>query len=82
MLLGKIIIDGYELMLIKISNCRYCKNIMSINSDNRRLFVKCKAFDAIPDEILSGYFDHRNPYPNAENPTDNGIRFEPISEVQ
>lgn len=38
----------------------------------------CDAFPGgIPDEIYLGDFDHRNPYPNADEPEDNGIRFEP-----
>jgi len=41
----------------------------------------CAAFPGgIPDDIYFGSFDHVNPYPNAENPTDNGIRFEPIED--
>jgi hypothetical protein len=40
----------------------------------------CAAFkEGIPDDIVYGGFDHRKPYPNAEHPADNGIRFEPIS---
>lgn len=34
---------------------------------------KCKAFDWIPDEIISEDHDHRKPFPG-----DNGIRFEKI----
>lgn len=37
---------------------------------------RCAAFpDGIPDEIFTGMFDHKHPYPNAKKPTDNGIRF-------
>lgn len=36
--------------------------------------MMCEAFlKGIPEEILTGEFDHTEPYPN-----DNGIRFEPI----
>ena len=44
----------------------------------------CSAFPfpfRIPNEILYSQFDHTEPYPNAENPKDNGIRFEPIDET-
>lgn len=63
--------------------CIECKHYLF----NRR----CKAFDAdndlaesgkIPMEIFSGEFNHLNPYPSADNPQDNGIRFEPIEEQQ
>ena len=58
--------------------CIECKHYLF----NRR----CEAFgadgefsedDKIPMEIFNGEFDHSNPWPNAENPQDNGIRFEP-----
>jgi hypothetical protein len=44
-------------------------------------FAICEAFpDGIPVDICSGEFDHNNPYPNANNPEDNGIRFKAIEE--
>jgi len=49
---------------IQCMNCKYAK-------DGR----ECEAFDWIPDEILTGEHDHRNPYPG-----DKGIRFEPKSD--
>ncbi len=51
-------------------SCGKCKHII-------RKDLSCAAFpNGIPDDILEREFDHRNPYPNAENPEDNGIRFE------
>ena len=36
---------------------------------------RCYAFpNGIPEEILTGEFDHSKPYPG-----DNGIRFEPVT---
>ena len=56
-------------------SCDQCKHII-------RKDLSCPAFPyGIPDEILEREFDHRQPYPNAENPEDNGIRFE-LSEHQ
>lgn len=43
--------------------CFFCKH----NID----FVSCKAYKKIPDEIIYGIVDHRNPYKG-----DNGITFE------
>jgi hypothetical protein len=37
----------------------------------------CKAFNWIPDDILLGIHDHRNPYPG-----DNGVRFKQKVEVR
>ena len=43
--------------------------------------LDCAAFPVrIPSDILTGQFDHTEPYPNAENPKDNGIRFEPVED--
>ena len=49
--------------------CNNCKNYIKD--------LQCSAFLVVPDEILNGEFDHRNPYPG-----DNGIRFEPIKEPE
>ena len=47
------------------NRCRHCRG-----------YGKCAAFpDRIPDAILNGEHDHREPYPG-----DNGIRFEPRDE--
>lgn len=36
--------------------------------------IQCDAYpDRIPDEIITGLHDHREPYPG-----DNGIRFKPL----
>jgi len=52
------------------NQCYKCKNYMGMNT--------CLAFKKIPKKIITGEFNHSNPYPNAEKPTDNGIRFEKI----
>ena len=57
----------------KLPYCHICRHV---KFDGR---WRCLAFPGgVPDEILSGEFDHRNPWPNADDPQDNGIRFEPI----
>jgi len=57
-------------------SCDKCKHII-------RKDLSCPAFPAgIPDDILEREFDHRKPYPNAENPEDNGIRFEAIEKKE
>lgn len=51
--------------------CTFCKHL-----HEKSLAVgehKCKAFDAIPDEIWDGENDHKKPFPG-----DKGIIFEPI----
>ena len=44
-----------------------CKHFITGNT--------CRAFKAIPLEIVAGEFDHRSPYPG-----DKGIRYEPREE--
>lgn len=45
--------------------CVKCKNYIK--------FYKCKAFEKIPDDILSGKHDHKKTFKG-----DNGILFDPI----
>lgn len=50
--------------------CVICKHYFGEN--------KCEAFpEAIPDDILDGEIDHRQPYSG-----DNGIQFEPIEKAE
>ena len=58
--------------------CYSCKHF---DADNEEVMV-CGAFrNGIPTEILYSDFDHTQPYPDADNPQDNGIRFEPIQDT-
>lgn len=52
---------------IKVPICLKCKHLI--------ISTRCKAFtEGIPEEILSGEFDHRKEFPGQENKT----LFEPI----
>jgi hypothetical protein len=49
--------------------CPVCKHL-----DMSKEYLACDAFpDGIPEKILTGDIDHREPYKG-----DNGIRFEPV----
>jgi len=51
--------------MTQVIQCEGCKNYLS--------GLACVAFpDGIPDDILSGEFDHTQPHEG-----DNGIRYEP-----
>lgn len=40
----------------------------------------CDSFQSgIPWEIMAGLFDHRKPWPSADDPQDGGARFEPVA---
>ena len=57
-----------------VLQCLSCRHFWGID--------KCYAFpDGIPADIALGDFDHTEPYPDADNPQDNGIRFEPIQDT-
>ena len=61
----QLITTGYS------SQCGRCRNYTYSGT--------CKAFPKqIPEEIYTGLFDHTKPYPNAKNPTDHGIRYDPV----
>jgi len=56
---------------VKVLQCFACQHLQDYEGK-----LTCRAFpEGIPDEILSGDFDHSNAYEG-----DNGIRFEPLEE--
>lgn len=60
-------------MMLKMGLCALCEHASNANGDR----LTCAAFpDEIPDEILFGSFDHRNPAPG-----DNGITFTPSPSI-
>jgi len=51
------------------TQCNVCKNLIMTEE-----YLVCNAFpEEIPEEILTGEYDHTKPYKG-----DNGIQFEPI----
>ena len=59
---------GGDLMTTPIVQCGMCRHLIL---DKKR---RCKAFSAIPSDILDGAFDHTKKHPDQ----DNDILFEPI----
>ena len=59
--------------------CFRCKHFNHDDEENNT----CTAFpDGVPNKILYSQFDHTEPYPDADNPQDNGITFEPIEDAE
>jgi len=61
--------SAYADDLFGVIQCRECKH--------KRKGRRCKAFEWIPSDILTGRHDHRNPYPG-----DHGILFAPKEKEQ
>jgi len=52
------------------SACVFCLHYHHVRNDQCMELPSCDAFNAIPDEIFMGWFDHSEPFPG-----DNGVRF-------
>ena len=67
-------------MTTTIPLCPMCKHVISfIATEN----ITCRAFpEGIPEVFVQGELAHTEPYPDADNPQDNGIRFEPIEDTE
>jgi len=59
-----------------------CIDCKYYNREDMEKF-SCQSFpEGIPGKIILGEFIHTEPYPDADNPQDNGIRFEPIKDTE
>lgn len=68
------VIDKGHFLPVFGSDCSLCRHRIG---DTRT----CDAFpQGIPEVIWRAEFDHHEPYPDANNPKDHGIRYEPVSE--
>ena len=62
---------------VTLTQCAYCFHRASVGTAQA-----CKAFpNHIPDAILRNAFDHREPWPTAAAPEDQGVRFEPRPDI-
>jgi len=60
--------------MINIPLCVICRRLVRNSMRDRPM--KCEAFpDGIPGQILSNWFDHRDPYRG-----DHGLQFEPLED--
>jgi len=57
--------------------CMDCKHFFEVEG------MACSAFPGgIPEKIKHEEFDHTKPWPDADNPQDNGIRYEPLEDFE
>jgi hypothetical protein len=59
-------------MTVAVTPCAFCRHFL----ETREGRARCAAFpegEGIPDVILHGQYDHRQPYPG-----DHGIQFAPL----